>query len=94
MPELQTVYRLDVSMGLWLHGGIPRLLRDGLEDDAAMALQARVRSGDYFETLAAELEKAALAISPAQPDEAANLERLARELLAVNRQYRIIKKTD
>ena len=76
------------------------LFRDGTDDAAAMAADedelramARVRSGDYFATLATELDKVAQSLSSAAAPEAPDIERVVAELLYLDKHYIIKKKT-
>lgn len=88
-------YRIPASSGLLAHfPGRRQLLRDGLDDEteAGLVLEARVRSGDYMLTLATELDRIAQGLAAARAPEAADLERLAAELLLVNRRYDLIKR--
>jgi len=74
------------------------LVRDGFRvnasDDAAtddeadeLLIRARVRSGDYFATLATELDKLAQALSLARAPEARVIERMVPELLYIDKHY-------
>jgi hypothetical protein len=91
MPNT-TVYQIrntaDIGTIASHFAGQQLFVRDAAEsiDETDMLLHARIRSGDYFLTLAAELEKQAqLAASP-------ELERLVSELIRVNKKYTIVKK--
>ena len=74
------------------------LLRDGSQgaadsdDLSELHIRARVSSGDYFATLATELDKLAQGLSAVQAPEAPELERIVSELLYVDRNYHVIKK--
>jgi hypothetical protein len=76
------------------------LVRDGYEakasDNAAsndeaeeLLIRARVKSGDYFATLATELDKLAQGLSLARAPEAEVIERMVPELLYIDRHYNI-----
>lgn len=62
----------------------------GAEDE--LMSRARIRSGDYFMTLATELDKIAQAMAGAQESEAAEVERLVTELLYAHKYYDISRK--
>lgn len=70
------------------------LVRDKGEADNEedLLLQARVRSGDYFMTLATELESIADSLAVADMPEAAELERITKELISLHKDYRIVGK--
>lgn len=79
---------------------LPWLLRDGYHDagsdntsDVQMAIRARVRSGDYFVTLATELDRLAQELGPVPNRQAEELERIISELLFVNSHYRVVRKS-
>lgn len=88
-------YHLTTWQGLLPHyGQRVTLVRDSDDtlDEAEMLLRARVRSGDYFMTLATELEQLADSLAVSKQPEAIELERIAAELLALNRRYIINEK--
>lgn len=62
--------------------------------DTEMLWAARAHSGDYFMTLATELDKLAQSMTRGNDQEAAQLERLVSELLYFNQNYSVIKKED
>ncbi|HSH55311.1 MAG TPA: hypothetical protein VK983_00635 [Candidatus Limnocylindrales bacterium] len=87
------VYRLKLTQGFSGHfPGAIGYVRDGEDDGSELAMVARVRSGDYFMTLATELDKCAQSLAREQGDEAAELERLVSELLLVHKQFEIVRK--
>lgn len=67
-------------------------VRDDEHSDAELLMQARVRSGDYFMTLASEIDKIAQNLVARGAPEAQELERLVTELLYVNKNFTIHKK--
>jgi hypothetical protein len=73
------------SADLWLH--------DLPQDAAKLRLHALVASGDYFETLAARLEQVA-AVVPEVSVEQHQLQEAVGQLLYLQREYVIRKKTD
>ncbi len=58
-------------------------------DTAKMLVQARIRSGDYFVTLATEIDKMAQGLNTVRAPEAAELERVVSELLYLHDNYRL-----
>ena len=70
------------------------VVRDTFDDADmnALIVGARVRSGDYFATIAMELDKVAQALSMARAPEAPELERLVSELLYVQQHYSVVRK--
>jgi hypothetical protein len=64
------------------------------EDDMEMNLHmhARLRSGDYFSTLAIEIDKIAQSLANVKAPEALELERIVTELLSIGQDYTVIKK--
>lgn len=58
-------------------------------DDADLLLHARIRSGDYFETVATELERIAESLESRQAPELPELERIITELVKANKSYRV-----
>lgn len=96
MRDITSTYQLQTLSGLLSH--FPqrvRLVRDSDSDedfDAEMLSRARVRSGDYFMTLATELDKLAQNIARSNDADAGELERLVSELLFIDRNYKILQK--
>lgn len=66
-------------------------VREVPDDPQELHLQALVASGDYFETLAANLEQVASAI-PANSVEQYQLQHIVGQLLYLQRHYDITKK--
>ena len=82
----------------------PTLLRDGADESAGAAaedtdadmpaellMRARISSGDYFITLATELDRLAQGLAAADAPEAPALERIVPELLYLDSHYVIRK---
>jgi propanediol dehydratase small subunit len=67
------------------------LLHDLARDDETLRVQALVASGDYFETLAAELEQVAAAL-PVHCVEQYKLQDYITQLLYLQRTYTITRK--
>ena len=64
----------------------------GSSDDISDLLsRARAQSGDYFMTLATELDKLAQGLATADAPEAPELERLISELLYIDKNYKLTK---
>jgi hypothetical protein len=64
-----------------------------VEDDISELLtRARIKSGDYFATLATELDKMAQGLNTVRAPEASELERIVGELLYLDDNYRLVKK--
>ncbi len=89
----QTHYQLTSSAGTLLshYDTVQSLVRDS-DEEAEMLMQARVRSGDYFMTLATELDQVAHSLAERGAPEAHELERLVAELLYVNQNFTVCKK--
>lgn len=91
-------YQLTPWSGLLSHGrALDWLVLDGDDDESSdtlerRAAQARVRSGDYFITLATELEEVAQNVNLARDSQTEILESLVRELLYLDEHYRISRK--
>lgn len=70
------------------------LVRDsgGSDADRDMLLRARIRSGDYFETLATELDRIAQALPEEHIAEINEIERIVAELIRANKGYRVTPK--
>ena len=88
-------YSLSLPLGIMQHSplGQPLLVRDRSEP-ANPQLDASVRSGDYFDTLATILEAIALdlpRLSSATNSQA--LLRLSKDLSYLQRRYLIVKKS-
>ncbi len=60
-------------------------------DISELLSRARALSGDYFETLATELDKIAQGLAVAQAPEAPELERMVSELLYIGRNFKLTK---
>lgn len=94
MQNTTSTYQMHTLGGLLSH--FPqrlRLVRDVDEDfDAEMLSRARVRSGDYFMTLATELDKLAQNVTRYDDADAGELERLVSELIYVDRDYVVVNK--
>jgi hypothetical protein len=93
----------DVSYSLPTFGtilghfpGLQPVVRDAAaannDDVSEWLIRARVRSGDYFVTLATELDKIAQSLSGVRAPEAPELERVVSELLYINDSYTLTKK--
>ncbi len=63
------------------------------ENMTELLARARAQSGDYFDTLATELDKIAQSLALAQAPEAPEIERLVHELLYVGRNFKLVKST-
>lgn len=84
-----SVYHMQPFSGVLSHfPGLQPFVRD-TEENADILRQARIRSGDYFMTLATELEQLAESLSAVKAAEAPALERIVAELLYVDRNYMI-----
>lgn len=92
--QLQSSQTWDGALGLLGHfPGRQFIVCDEADDLVArMHMQARVRSGDYFLTLATELDKIAQGLATVKAPEAPELERIVTELLSVGQDYTITKK--
>ena len=55
-----------------------------------LLVRARIRSGDYFVTLATELDKMAQGLNAVRAPETSELERVVSELLYIHDNYRLI----
>ena len=58
-------------------------------DVEELLMRARIRSGDYFVTLATELDKMAQGLNATRSPETSELERVVSELLYVHDNYRL-----
>lgn len=70
-------------------------VKDQASDEMHMHLRARVKSGDYFMTIATELERIAQNLERqggAESMEVSELERIVSELLILTKDYTLIKK--
>ncbi|HSH17902.1 MAG TPA: hypothetical protein VK978_00815 [Candidatus Saccharimonadales bacterium] len=91
-------YQLRGAAGVLSHFPAPAsYVRDGDDkfndfDQAKLHMQARIRSGDYFGTLATELERIAQSLDAVKAPEAPELERIVTELLYVGQNYGVVKK--
>lgn len=89
MSSMTLAYRTTNFQGLLNHGWQrPTFVRDARED-RRMQLEAQVRSGDYFITLATNLERInqKLADSP----ESASLQNMITDLLYLQMKYKVSK---
>jgi len=74
------------------HGsGAVLTFRDGLHTDEH-ELQAHVRSGEYFATLATSLDQVSQSLDTKNEAESAILQRFINDLLYLQRNYMIVKK--
>ncbi len=73
------------------HKVLPRYVRDQ-QDGYDLPLHARIRSGDYLETVATEIDQIAQSPALQQTPESADLERLVRELLKANKTFELVPK--
>jgi hypothetical protein len=71
-------------------GGLPWLFGDYAEDDLPLAV--RIRSGEYFATLATQLDAISDTLADDNEAERVNLQKLADELLKLQKQYKITPK--
>lgn len=78
------------------HYSLPtRLVRDAtMMTDDHIDANARVRSGDYFATLATQLDHLADSLQSTAPASAYQLEQIVRELLYVQANYSVVKRQD
>lgn len=81
-------YRLSWRPLLLMHRALPTTLLADYQLPENPELDARVRSGDYFITLATVLESIATEL----PETSIALNRLAKDLDYIQRHYRIVKK--
>ena len=87
-------YNITAYPGLSLHGQIfgAKMLRD--EDESnKQELDVHVYSGDYFVTLATELDKISQEIQSDNPNEHLRLQQLIDDLLYMQHKYKIAKKS-
>lgn len=83
-------YHQSARIGLFGHfHGQGLLVRDSSKD---IVIDAKVRSGDYLEAVATELDKLAAYLATDDLPEAIDLERLAGELLYVHAHYNLKRK--
>lgn len=90
---MQRTYRFSLNDIITSH--FPRTqsyVHDVESDEINMHLQARVRSGDYFMTVATELERIVQNLDQSETAQAADLERIVTELLILSKNYTLIKK--
>lgn len=93
-------YTISPLPSLLAHGQLPQPVSFVADVDAAssddglsyMAVEARLRSGDYFVTLATELEKLAQLLDGQGVPEATALELLAGEITYLDKHYRLSAK--
>jgi len=88
-------YSLPTFTGLWHHGGASSaLLRDQADmgDELVYPLEAKVRSGDYFVTLAMELDSLGKMTEDARLKGA--LEDIVSDLIHLQDNYTIVKHKD
>jgi hypothetical protein len=88
-----TTYQIQINDGITAHfPAWQYVVRDGEDMDNDMHLHARIRSGDYFLTLATELDRIAQSLAGVKAPEAPELERIVSELMAIGQDYTISKK--
>lgn len=92
-----TTYALPAAPTVLGHFPARRyFVRDGADgsdgEGDELKARARIRSGDYFMTLATELDKIAQGIAGVQDSEAAEVERLVTELLYAHKYFDIRRK--
>lgn len=93
MNSISSAYKLPFSDGVTSHFSTAQFfVRDAESNDIEMHLQARVRSGDYFMTVATELERIVQELPHSDMAQAAELERIITELLILSKRYTVIKK--
>lgn len=96
MNSVTATYKLPFGGLVTDHFAAPAFfVRDQADDEMRMNLQARVRSGDYFMTIATELDEIAQNLSRlnlAGAVEANDLERIVAELFILTQDYTIVKK--
>lgn len=87
-------YALNTSDLFLMHSdsSADLLLQDLAHDDETLRVRALVASGDYFETLAAELEQVATAL-PVHCVEQYKLQDYITQLLYLQRNYDITRKS-
>ncbi len=87
-----STYTMHYLTGLFGHTAtVPKVVQDGI-DGENIEFQARVQSGDYFVTLATEIDKVVNLLRQADMLEAEVLETHVNELLYIDKHYKIIKK--
>jgi hypothetical protein len=89
---VQYQFRSQISI-LNHFGRMPHLLVRDADEEADMLREARIRSGDYLMTVATELDQLAQSLAKLKAPEAHELERLVAELLYVERNYTIVKRS-
>jgi len=90
---MTNMYRIDNRTTVLNHFSIstPYFVHDH-QDEFDLLLHARVRSGDYLETVAPEIDRIAQSPALQQMPESAELERLVRELLKANKSFKVVPK--
>lgn len=93
MNSAPNVYTVPFGGIVTAHFPTPMLfVRDDADDQVHMQVHARVRSGDYFMTVATELEEVAHRLTKTSAAEANDLERIVAELLVVAKSYTVTHK--
>jgi hypothetical protein len=93
---MRSVYRLTTSEALLSHFfGRNSFVRDSDMPEDGLWLHARVRSGEYFTTVATELDQVIQALASGVGPSATlpELERLVTELIEVSRSYILVPKS-
>ncbi|HVQ44081.1 MAG TPA: hypothetical protein VMT30_03905 [Candidatus Saccharimonadia bacterium] len=86
------VYQLPLAGGLIFHAGYQaELLQDGDIDTSQLEIDAQVRSGYYFVTLATTLEAIAQKLPHEQLSSRVMLDKLTQDLEYLHQNYVIIK---
>lgn len=93
MNSMALTYQLPVFTGLTSHGEKALLFRDGLiSDKERLKLDAEVRSGDYFVTLATSIDL--LSQNVTNRYIRASLDRIVTDLVYMQHNYTITKDKD
>lgn len=88
-----STYQLQVPDRIMSHfPGLQTFARDQEDKEINLHMHARVRSGDYFLTLATELDKIAQSLAGAKAPEAPELERIVAELISIGQDYTVTRK--
>ena len=94
MSAISSVYKINPLQG-WIPGSSESLVLDsadyGVELRKELQIKALIRSGDYFEVIASEIDRIS---SSLESDHSAmvDLQRIVRELLYVQSEYKISEK--
>ena len=86
------LYQMPDTHKVLQHFPLPQTCVRDQAEDSELLMHARVRSGDYFETIASELERIAESLALQNDVNLPDLERIIGELVQANRSYRVVSK--